>query len=297
MTYALFLQSVSKLALVGGMLLDGYEVPPIHHGAVLIEGDQIVRVGRASEISIPPDYELIDTSGRTMLPGLIDLHAHLMILGHGDYARFFAWLEAQDEITLEEVMEISARQLLDAGVTSAVELGAPVAESLRVRDRIDRGEIPGPRMSVSGAWVARRAYSGFPAAAQNQVSSPEQASAVVERLAEAGVDVIKAWARLEQGGLRCDRHHRASVRPPRSRACVRLGIRSQCARSRGRRVAARGLGGNAAIRRRSDARYRCERPSGGADGRASRVGLSGDVAVSGAFAGPAAASRFSALAL
>jgi len=153
MTCALFVQSVSKLALVGGMLLDGYEVPPTHHGAVLIEGERIVRVGRASEIRIPSDYEVIDTSGRTMLPGLIDLHAHLMIVGHGDYARFFAWLEAQDEITLEEVMEISARQLLDAGVTSAVELGAPVAESLRVRDRIDRGEIPGPRMS-DGFWDA-----------------------------------------------------------------------------------------------------------------------------------------------
>ena len=196
MTYALLLQSVSKLALVGGMLLDGYEVPPTHHAAVLIEGERIVRVGRASEISIPPDYEVIDTRGRTMLPGLIDLHAHLMILGHGDYARFFAWLEAEDEITLEEVMEISARQLLEAGVTSAIELGAPVAESLRVRDRIDRGEIPGPRMSVSGAWVARRTFSGFPQAAQNRVSSPEEASAVVERLAEAGVDVIKAWAGL-----------------------------------------------------------------------------------------------------
>ncbi len=196
MTYALFLQTVSKLALVGGMLLDGYEVPPIHHGAILIEGERIVRVGRASEISIPPDFEIIDTSGRTMLPGLIDLHAHLMILGHGDYARFFAWLEAEDEITLEEVMEISARQLLEAGVTSAIELGAPVVESLRVRDRIDRGEIPGPRMSVSGAWIARRTFSGFPQAAQNRVSSPEEASAVVERLAEAGVDVIKAWAGL-----------------------------------------------------------------------------------------------------
>lgn len=196
MSYALLLQTASKLALVGGMLLDGYEVPPVHRAAILIEGERIVEVGRAAEVVIPSDYEVIDTSGRTMLPGLIDLHAHLMILGHGDYGQFFEWLDSQDELSLEEVMEISAQQLLKAGVTSAVDLGAPTAESLRVRERIERGEIPGPRMWMSGAWVARRVYAGFPEAAQNQVSSPEEASAVVERLAEAGVDVIKAWAGL-----------------------------------------------------------------------------------------------------
>ena len=196
MQLAIVLQSAAKLALVGGMLLDGYEVPPLHHAAVLIEGERIVQVGRASEIAIPPDYEVLDTSGRTMLPGLIDLHVHLSILGHGDYARFFDWLDSQDAITLEQVMEISARQLVESGVTSAVELGSPLEEVLEVRDRIARGEIPGPRLMVSGSWIGRRFFAGFPAATQNQVHSSDEASAVVERLADAGVDVIKAWAGL-----------------------------------------------------------------------------------------------------
>lgn len=72
------------LALVGGMLLDGYEVPPLHHAAILIEGERIAWVGRAADAKIPKDTTVIDTSGRTMLPGLMDLHAHLMILGHGN---------------------------------------------------------------------------------------------------------------------------------------------------------------------------------------------------------------------
>ena len=144
-----------RLALVGGMLLDGYEVPPLHHATVLIEGDRIVEVGPSSDVSIPSGYRVIDTRGRTMLPGLIDLHAHLMILGHGDYTRWFSWLK-QDNFSLDRVMEISAKQLLMAGVTSAVDLGAPTPEALRVRDRIANGEIPGPRMWMSGAWVARQ---------------------------------------------------------------------------------------------------------------------------------------------
>ncbi len=44
----------SQLALVGGMLLDGYDGPPLHHAAVLIEGDRIAAVGRASDLAIPP---------------------------------------------------------------------------------------------------------------------------------------------------------------------------------------------------------------------------------------------------
>ncbi len=111
--FALF-QTSTKLALVGGMLLDGYEVPPIHHAVVLVEGDRIVKVGRASDIPIPSGYEVIDTRGRTMLPGLIDLHAHLTILGHGDYSRYFKWLEEESDLSLEDIMEISAKQLLDA---------------------------------------------------------------------------------------------------------------------------------------------------------------------------------------
>ena len=50
-------------------------------------------------------------------------------------------------------MELSARQLLSAGVTSAVDLGAPLKESVTVRYKIARGEIPGPRLSVSGPWL------------------------------------------------------------------------------------------------------------------------------------------------
>src|SRR5262245_15037768 len=84
-----------KLALVGGMLLDGYEAGPIHRAAVLIEGERIVRVGPAAELTIPSDYTIVDTSGRTMMPGMIELHGHLIILGHGDYGGWFPWVAKQ----------------------------------------------------------------------------------------------------------------------------------------------------------------------------------------------------------
>src|SRR5687768_5963455 len=67
-------QPPKRLALVGGMLLTGYEVPPVHHAAVVIEGNRIVAAGPAASIKIPADAVVVDTNGRTMLPGLIETH-------------------------------------------------------------------------------------------------------------------------------------------------------------------------------------------------------------------------------
>lgn len=185
-----------RLALVGGMLLDGYEAPPIHHAVVLVEGDRIVRVGTAAEVPVPSGYEVLDTSGRTMMPGMIELHAHLVILGHGNYATWFPWIERHGGAAmLRRVMTISAKQLLMAGVTSAVDLGAPLAESLEIRDRIAKGELPGPRMAMSGPWLTRTPAI-FPDSYQVIVTSPMQAGEETTRLIGAGVDVIKAHAGL-----------------------------------------------------------------------------------------------------
>lgn len=203
-----------KIALVGGMLLDGYEAPPIHHAAVLIDGERIVRVGPAAQIQIPPDYQVIDTSGRTMMPGMIELHGHLIILGHGNYATWFPWIAKQGPGTLVKVMETSARQLLNAGITSAVDLGAPLEESLSVRDRINRGEIPGPRMSMSGPWITRSRGGMTDQFGGISISSTAQAAAEVERLAKAGVDVIKAHSGLTREDYQAiaDTAHKHNIR-------------------------------------------------------------------------------------
>jgi imidazolonepropionase-like amidohydrolase len=190
--------SGKALALVGGMLLTGYEVPPIHHAAVIVEGNRIVAAGPASAINIPAGATVIDTSGRTMMPGLIEAHGHLIVLGHGAYDRWFSWMAANGgESMLTKVMEISARQLLMAGVTTTVDLGAPLAPSLRIRDRINKGELIGTRVLVSGPWISRGGggpmQEGFGGI---NISSPEEAGQKVQELAKAGVDHIKAHSGL-----------------------------------------------------------------------------------------------------
>jgi imidazolonepropionase-like amidohydrolase len=191
-------QTPRRIALVGGMLLTGYEIPPIHHAAVVVEGNKIIAAGPASEVKIPADATIVDTSGRTMLPGLIETHGHLVVLGHGDYATWFPWIKAHGgDAMLTRVMEIAAKQLLMAGVTTTIDLGAPLRPILGIRDRINKGEIVGTRVLASGPWISRGSggamQEGF--GGQN-ITSSEEAGQKVEEFAKGGVDLIKAHSGL-----------------------------------------------------------------------------------------------------
>jgi len=192
-----YAQQPKTTVLVGGMLINGLSVPPLHNAAIVIQGDRIVQVGSASEVKIPAGATVIDTSGQTMMPGLIEAHAHLFMLGYGDEGDWFKWLRTDGKkYSIEKVMEISAYQLLMSGVTGAIDLGGTPEDSVNLRNRIDKGEIPGPRLQVAGPLITRTPYLGFPADASAVIKSPEEGAAEVERLFKMGVDVIKAHAGL-----------------------------------------------------------------------------------------------------
>ena len=144
-------------ALVGGRLIDGYGGAPIENSVVLIEGDRIQTVGRVGEVAIPEGAEVISTEGMSVLPGLWDMHVHLMINGHGDYAH---WDKTYMSVQESVIMPASARQLLMAGVTSARDLGGPLGPSIAVRDAVNAGKIPGPTLYVSGPFIQHEPYPG-----------------------------------------------------------------------------------------------------------------------------------------
>jgi imidazolonepropionase-like amidohydrolase len=178
----------ATLALVGGQVVDGYEGSPIPDGVVLIAGERILAVGPRSEVVVPAGTPVIDTRGMTVLPGLADMHVHLMIVGHGDYEH---WVKAYRSRFRKEIMPAAAKQLLKSGVTFARDLGAPLEDSLDVRDRIARGEIPGPRLFVSGPFIQHAPYFEYEKEYRWGVSGAADARAKVQKLVDAGVDVIK----------------------------------------------------------------------------------------------------------
>src|SRR5678816_59371 len=81
-------RSSNVKALVGGTLIDGYGSKPIRNSVVIIEGERIKAVGQVGQLAIPPGAEVISTEGMSILPGLWDMHVHLMINGHSDYAHW-----------------------------------------------------------------------------------------------------------------------------------------------------------------------------------------------------------------
>jgi imidazolonepropionase-like amidohydrolase len=121
------------------------------------------------------------------MPGLWDMHVHLMINGHANYTH---WDTAYPHLFESVIMPSSAHQLLMAGVTSARDLGAPLEASIHVRDRINRGEIPGPTMYMSGPFIQHEPYPGTELFRWG-VNGVTDARAKVKKLADAGVDCIK----------------------------------------------------------------------------------------------------------
>src|SRR5687768_5080019 len=183
----LLAQNAPLKALVGGTLIDGHGGPPLRNSVILVRGERIEAVGEVGRLAVPAGAEVISTEGMTVLPGLWDMHVHLMINGHADYDH---WDRTYPSKFRDVIMPASAEQLLRAGITSARDLGGPLEASIAVRDAIAAGKIPGPTMYVSGPFIQKKPYPGTEAFRWG-IDSPADARAKVRRLAEAGVDVIK----------------------------------------------------------------------------------------------------------
>jgi imidazolonepropionase-like amidohydrolase len=181
------------VAFVGGMLLDGYEAEPVHHSVVVFENGRITAVGQKHNTEIPDNAVIIDIGGKTVMPGLIDAHMHIDLIGHGEYDDYYKFLNGDER--LPEVMPIAAKQMMRGGVTSGLDLGAPF-QVLEFRERIRNGEIPGPRLTISGPWLTRVYLNGVPDSYQIVVESPRDAAQKTRELIERGSDVIKTWVGL-----------------------------------------------------------------------------------------------------
>jgi len=83
-----FLLNGQTKALVGGTLINGFGGAPIHNSVIIVEGNKIVKVGHQGNTDIPKDAEVISTEGKSVMPGLWDMHVHLMINGHSDYSHW-----------------------------------------------------------------------------------------------------------------------------------------------------------------------------------------------------------------
>ncbi len=176
----------SVIAITGGMLVDGNGGPPVHDAVVVIRDERIAAAGPRGTVAIPNGAKIINAGGMTVMPGLWDLHVHLMIMGHGKYDEYFPRYRTR----MREIIPVSAKELLMHGVTSARDMGAPLEEIIEVRDRINRGEVPGPRLFVSGPFL-QKSFAESDSYFRWAVKGADDARGKTRRLIDAKVDFIK----------------------------------------------------------------------------------------------------------
>ncbi|MBI4488667.1 MAG: amidohydrolase family protein [Deltaproteobacteria bacterium] len=150
----------TPVVIQGGQLIDGNGGKPLDRATVIVEGNRIKRVAQG-RVDFPKDARVIDASGKTILPGLIDNHVHYR--NH------------------------SGQLFLSHGVTSVRDLGNPVEWILAQRDAIALGKIPGPRIFCAGGGFYGKATRGH----HMVPADPEEARRMTKRLIERGVDYIK----------------------------------------------------------------------------------------------------------
>jgi imidazolonepropionase-like amidohydrolase len=135
----------------------------IEGGAIVVRGGRIVSVGPAAAF---PGVRIVDARGMTAMPGFIDAHRHV-ITGNADQ-----WFAEQATARMQEFLEV--------GYTTLLSGGGPVPGIVQLKARIEKGALKGPRIITSGR------------ADPDLFKTEDEARAGVRKLAQAGVEIIKA---------------------------------------------------------------------------------------------------------
>src|ERR1700722_17451490 len=139
--------TTTPVVLKAAHLFDSVSGKLVEHGMVVVSGEKIQAVGR--DLPIPDDAQVIDLGDATLLPGFIDAHVHLSQESGPNW--YHDWFDSIMRFPAEQALYGAhyAKVTLEAGVTTARDLGSTDYVSLGLRNAINAGIIPGPRMLVA----------------------------------------------------------------------------------------------------------------------------------------------------
>ncbi len=167
--------------LEGASLIDGTGSPPRNDSVVILKDERILTVtDRGNYTDYPKDSEIVNLTGRFLIPGLFDMHAHVAGVLDSSYN--------------QTVSENTLKALLDNGITTIRNPAGPTKESVALRDAVAAGQIKGPQMFTAG-----RLINGlpFPTRFVETIANTEaEVREEVKSQADAGVDYVKLYVGL-----------------------------------------------------------------------------------------------------
>ena len=168
------------LALTGARLLDGTGAEPVDDVTVVVDGGRIVGLEPgSSKAALDRGVEVVDVAGATVMPGLIDVHVHM------------STPEPLTEQGRRDLTAVTAG-FLARGITTVRDLGSYGSSLFELRSAIARGEVPGPRLVLSGQVISARTpgATSFPGM-YRQCSGTDELRAAVRGQVARGADVVK----------------------------------------------------------------------------------------------------------
>ena len=197
---------MSALVIVGGTVFDAVTGDVVRNGVVRIEGERITAMGPTSAAPASVrDARVIDASGRFVMPGLMDCHVHLLLSGAPDYA-----MRGLKELVPYTAIRGAAyaRRLLEAGFTTVRDVGAAGYGNIALRQAVEEGLVPGPRIVAAGHSLSVLGGHGdsyfrpeVRVHRDGLVNGPDEARRAVRQLVKMRADVIKL---LVTGGVMTD---------------------------------------------------------------------------------------------
>ena len=174
----------------------------MHTGwVVLVRGERIMAAGPAAQVAVPPGARVFEMPGQTLMPGLIEGHAHLLLHPYNRTSWDDQVLREPEALRVARAT-VHARDTLQAGFTTVRDLGSEGAgyADVGLKAAIEQGIVPGPRMLVAGpALVASGSYGpkGFAAPVPQGAEEADGEDALVRAVRRhigGGADVVKVYA-------------------------------------------------------------------------------------------------------
>ncbi len=213
--------------------------PPIPNGVVVVEGDRIKQVGKPERVNIPPEARQIDCTQDTVMPGMIDTHAHITANN-----KYRVPLDAHYTLDLTTAIirgAMNLREDLASGVTTMRGLGDRADVELRFREAIARGETPGPRLLISIS--ALRPSHGTASWLAETADGVEQIQHRIRHNFSLGANCIKVFAtNVQNGGTFID-YIQGDLTGVPAYSKEELAAAAQQAHTLGLKVAAHAIGG------------------------------------------------------